>query len=639
MKEKEQQPLLKEYMLAYGRTAAENNRLLEDNARLQREAEALRSAPLRRFTSPLRAIGRGIGKAAGKNRVLRAAGKGTALLFTKGPGYLYRKGKHRLDRTVLAKQKAARELARQRREPLPETAAVTVCILVDEAVKSLSAACVSAVLKQTHPCRNVYLVGKDAPDSAVSAFCAGLPQDSAVRPCLYGPDSSAAVCLQRLLADAETPYIAILDSASTLTETAIYDAVAAMDGGDADFIFADERELAADGAPSALIRKPGYAPDTLRSLNYVGGFFAFTRQLWQRTAWDAACADAALCCDLALCLTEKAVQPKRLPKVLSLREAAAPLYRWAGDEACVQRQLDRLALAGEIVEEASVVPRRIRYAIQGEPLVSVIIPNKDHTDMLDTCLRSIREKTTWKRLEVIVAENNSAEEATFAYYDRMLEEIRVVHRCGPFNYSAINNEAVKASHGDYVLLLNNDTEVISPDWIQELLMYAQRPDVGAVGARLLYPDGTIQHAGLILSVGGAAGHALKGCPANEPGPMYRACSVQNVSGVTGACLMVKRSLWDELGGLDERFAVAYNDVDFCLRLRARGLLNVYTPWAELIHYESKSRGYEDTPHRQKRFEQEQKLFLETWQTALEAGDPYYNPNLSLWREDFSEDNG
>ena len=267
-----------------------------------------------------------------------------------------------------------------------------------------------------------------------------------------------------------------------------------------------------------------------------------------------------------------------------------------------------------------------------------MIPNMDHADTLRTCISSILEKTTYKNFEIVIIENNSKKEETFAYYDELKTDprIQIVTWEGKFNYSAINNFGVReAATGEYILLLNNDIEVITPDWLQEMLMFAQRPDVGAVGAMLYYPDDTIQHAGVILGIGGVAGHAHKYFPRGDFGYMSRATIAQDLSVVTAACMLLPRHVWQEIGGLDETFEVAFNDVDMCMRIRKAGYLIVWTPFAELYHYESKSRGAEDTPEKRKRFEGEVRRFQERWGRELAAGDPYYNPNLTLVREDFS----
>lgn len=281
---------------------------------------------------------------------------------------------------------------------------------------------------------------------------------------------------------------------------------------------------------------------------------------------------------------------------------------------------------------------RMRYEIKGHPKISIIIPNKDHVDLLSRCISSIREKSTYDNYEIIIVENNSMLKSTFAYYDSLAEDekIKVVKWEKEFNYSAINNFGVTFASGEYILLLNNDMEVIAADWLEEMLMFAQRDDVGAVGAKLYYPDDTVQHAGVILGIGGVAGHSHKYFKKGEPGYFARLVVAQDLSAVTAACMMMPKAVFDEVGGLDEGYKVAFNDVDLCMKIRQAGYLIVYTPYAELYHYESVSRGSEDTPEKVERFNGEVARFMERWGEELLAGDPYYNPNLSLEFEDFRE---
>ena len=335
---------------------------------------------------------------------------------------------------------------------------------------------------------------------------------------------------------------------------------------------------------------------------------------------------------------------------------------------------------------------RIRYQIMGNPKISILIPNKDHVEDLKRCVGSILEKSTYDNYEIIIIENNSESQEIRKYYSDLLgydyvqavgqavagQEskaaaiesnlsgkagecseclcsgpdsgakrgeagtalpgmVKLVTYRGKFNYSAVNNLGAKYAEGDYILLLNNDTEVITVNWMEELLMYAQREDVGAVGAKLYYPNRTIQHAGVVLGLGAhrTAGHSHYGQSRENLGYMGRLCYAQNVSAVTGACLLVKKSLYDEVGGLDESFEISLNDVDFCLKLRDKGLLNVFTPFAELYHYESVSRGLDDQGEKAERYNRESEHFRTKWKEVLEAGDPYYNPNFSLDRSDFS----
>ena len=285
----------------------------------------------------------------------------------------------------------------------------------------------------------------------------------------------------------------------------------------------------------------------------------------------------------------------------------------------------------------------MRYALTGEPKSSVLIPNKDHADDLDRCLASLYAHAGYENFEVLVVENNSTQAITEAYYKAMVKKYprcRLVRYEGPFNFSAINNLARRQAQGEYLLLLNNDIEVLSDGFLAELLSYAQRPDVGAVGAKLFYPDGTIQHGGVILGINGTAGHSHKSHPQNAVGDLYRLVTAQNYLAVTGACLLVRAELYDKAGGLDEGdFAVAYNDVDLCLKLYEMGLHNVFTPWAQCVHYESKSRGLDDgsaaSAANQARYAREKAAFQARWGRYLpEGADPYYNIHFNNKFENF-----
>jgi GT2 family glycosyltransferase len=278
---------------------------------------------------------------------------------------------------------------------------------------------------------------------------------------------------------------------------------------------------------------------------------------------------------------------------------------------------------------------RLKREIINRPLVSIIIPTFNRADLVKVCIESIERKTTYKNYEIILVDNNSNESYSLSYFDKISKKHTVLKYSKPFNYAAINNFAVKHAKGEHILLLNNDTEVINGDWIEAMLEYSQLPEIGAVGAKLLYPDDSIQHAGVILGIGGVAGHSHKYFLRTAEGYIGRVNSAQNISAVTGACLMVKKSIFKEVGGLDEQnLAVAFNDVDLCLKIHSAGYRNVYTPFAELYHYESISRGYEDKPEKIKRFEKEKKFMMKKWSKLLK-NDPNYNPNLTFTKEDFS----
>ena len=444
-------------------------------------------------------------------------------------------------------------------------------------------------------------------------------------------------------------YIALFDHDDLLHPSALYEYMKVICEKDADFIYCDEDKFNELGKGFFDPHfKPDFAPDNLRSNNYICHFTVFSRELYNQVGGFRKEFDGSQDHDIILRLTEKAKSIVHVPKVLYHWRVSAvsvasdpyakPYTIQAGINA-VSEHLERVGLKGT-VESSPIHPNmyRIRYEIKGKPLVSILIPNYNHIADLKLCLDSIREKSTYDNYEIIIIENNSDEE-TFRYYETLESDPRikvvVYHPDGGFNYSAINNFGEKYANGEYLLLLNNDVEIIAEDWIEEMLMFCQRDDVGAVGAKLYYPDNTIQHAGVILGVRTLAGHAFKDYPRESPGYCGRASLQQDLSACTAACLMIKRSLFNEIGGFDEKFAVAFNDIDLCMKIREKGYLIVFTPYAELYHYESKSRGSEDSPEKVARFSSEIQRFLGKWKPTLDKGDPYYNPNLTLDSEDFA----
>jgi len=444
-------------------------------------------------------------------------------------------------------------------------------------------------------------------------------------------------------------YLGLLDHDDILHPSALFEVMTVICNKDADFIFTDEAIFSSDKLIISRHHKPDYAVDTLRSGNYICHFSVFLRKLMEQGGKFRSEFDGSQDHDMALRLTEQAKNIMHIPKVLYYWRAhqfsaafdskTKPYTHEAGRKA-IADHLARIGLTGIVEDTKMVNIHRVRYEIKGKPLVSILIPNKDHIDDLEKCLQSILKLSTYSNYEIIIMENNSTEEKTFSYYEtiKRYKNLKVVYWDKEFNYSAINNFGARCVNGEYLLLLSNDVEIITPDWLQEMLMFAQRPDVGAVGAKLYYPDDTIQHAGIILGVGGVAGHSHKYFPRTHHGYAGRLFYAQNVSAVTGACLMIPQKVFFELSGLNEQFAVAFNDVDLCMRIRKAGYLIVFTPHAELYHYESKTRGHDDTPEKQERLSREECLFQSLWKEESEKGDPYYNPNLTLDREDFSPAN-
>lgn len=439
-------------------------------------------------------------------------------------------------------------------------------------------------------------------------------------------------------------FLALFDHDDILHPAALFEMMNVICKEDADFVYTDEAVFENDDILDVLSLhfKPDFAPDTLLTNNYICHFTAFDAKLLD-VAGRFRDYDGSQDHDLILRLTDAAKKICHIPRVLYYwrshptsvaSDISAKPYAIIAGRKVVKDYLASKGIEAE-VESTKVFPviYKIKYAIKDKPLVSILIPNKDHIKDLARCIESIREKTTYENYEIIVIENNSIQELLFRYYEYLnsLDNVRVIRYANKFNYAAINNYAAKYAKGEYLLLLNNDTEIITPEWIEEMLMHAQRDGIGAVGAKLYYEDDTIQHSGLLIGIGPdrTAGHVHYGMPRTAGGYQGKLHYVQNLCAVTGACLMVKKALYDEAGGLDERFTIAYNDVDFCLRLREKGYLNIFAPDAELYHYESKSRGLETMGEKRRRLNDEANLFRERWKDLIEKGDPYYNANLSL----------
>lgn len=454
------------------------------------------------------------------------------------------------------------------------------------------------------------------------------------------------------LAMATGEFIGLLDQDDILHPSTLYEYVKAINEKDADYIYCDETTFKSGNIDHMLTMhfKPDYAPDNLRANNYICHFSVFKRDLLQGTELFRSQFDGSQDHDMILRLTDAARNVVHVPKLL---------YYWRCHATSVASNIEAKPYAIEAARGAVAENLRshgfknfqitstrafetifkIRYQIIGSPRISIVIPNKDHVEDLKRCISSIEEKSTYDNYEIIVVENNSETKEIKDYYELLKDDprVKVVTYTGSFNYSAINNFGVKETTGEYILLLNNDTQVITVNWMEEMLMYAQREDVGAVGAKLYYGDKTIQHAGVVIGLGAhrTAGHTHYKQHRENLGYMGRLCYAQDVTAVTGACLLVKKSLFEKVGGLDESFAISLNDVDFCLKLRKLGLLNVFTPFAELYHFESISRGLDDQGEKAERYNRESAHFRDKWKKELQQGDPYYNPNFSLDRSDFS----
>ncbi|MCP1101361.1 glycosyltransferase involved in cell wall biosynthesis [Aequitasia blattaphilus] len=437
-------------------------------------------------------------------------------------------------------------------------------------------------------------------------------------------------------------YIGLFDHDDELAPNALYEVVKALQKEKYDILYTDEDKIRGEKEihedPNF---KPDFSPDLFTSHNYITHFFVVKHEIVKEIGGFRKEFDGSQDYDLMFRCIEKAKSIKHIPKILYhwrihensvAGDPSSKMYAYTAGQKSIEEHLKRVGVDAEVEMMDLWGMYHVKYKIKGDPLVSVIIPNKDHREDLKRCLDSIFAKSVYKNLEIIIVENNSEEKETFAYYKELEEkhkEVKVVTWKEGFNYSAINNFGVEHSSGEYLLFLNNDTELISPEGISELLGCCMREDVGAVGAKLLYEDETVQHAGVVIGFGGYAGHVNTEIGRNDYGYMVRARINGNYSAVTAACLMTKRAIFEEIGGFDPIFEVAGNDVDLCLRIRELDKYIVFNAFSEWFHYESKSRGYENTLEKMKRFDEEVNKFRERWDKILKDGDPFYNKNFAI----------
>jgi GT2 family glycosyltransferase len=459
----------------------------------------------------------------------------------------------------------------------------------------------------------------------------------------YGISGNTNAALELATGD----LIGLLDHDDTLELDLFYEVVKAFQEEEVDIVYTDEDKIM---APKWINTDPNFKPDfsidLFRSHNYITHFFACKKRIIDEVGGFRSEFDGSQDYDLMFRCIEKSRKIVHVPKILyhwrmiegsTAADPKSKLYCFEAGRAAVQAHLDRIGVKGhvEIIKGLWGMYHTV-YDVIGSPLISIIIPNKDLTKDLDKCIRSIQTKSTYRNFEFIIVENNSTEKETFEYYDKIQKEfdnVKVVKWEKGFNYSAINNYGAQFANGEYLLLLNNDTELITPTALEEMLGICMRDEVGIVGAKLLYADNTVQHAGVVIGFGaefgGYAGHVFNGIGRKDLGYMVRPRINCNYSAVTAACLMTKRSIFDEVEGLREEFVVACNDVDYCLKVREKGYLVVYNAFAEWHHYESKSRGYEDTPEKKERFLNEVHKFQKIWPDILKNGDPYYNKNFPI----------
>ncbi|MCU6724765.1 Hyaluronan synthase [uncultured Clostridium sp.] len=471
-------------------------------------------------------------------------------------------------------------------------------------------------------------------------------KDSRIRYEILKENKSIAENSNAAMEMATGDFVGLLDHDDTLEPNALYEVAGKICEDDrVDVVYTDEDKINSKGTKHLTPNmKPDFNLDLLRSNNYICHLFVVRRILMEKVGGFRKEFDGAQDYDFILRCTEEAEKIAHVHKVLyhwrtheksTSDNPESKIYAFHAGRRAVEAHLQRLGFQAEVEETCDLGYYRVKYPVIGSPMVSILIPNKDQLQTLKKCLKSIWEKTEYTNYEILIIENNSTEKETFEFYKKIdgRHHVRVLYWDKEFNYSAINNFGATQAKGEYLLLLNNDTEVITKGWMKELLSHCQRPEVGMVGAKLYFPDNTIQSAGTIIGMGGMADHAFVNMDRKKSGYMHRASIQVDMSGVTAACAMVKRSVYEEVHGLEEKLTVAFNDVDLGLKIVTAGYLIVFDPYAELYHYESKSRGVND--EKKERHAREVKYTQEKWADFLAAGDPCYNQNLTLAKHNFS----
>ena len=545
-----------------------------------------------------------------------------------------------------------KELEKQRREKFDYQPKISIVVPLYKTPEKYLLQLVESVKAQTYPNWELCLSDGSGENSPLTSFLKSLEAgDERIKVAYNEQALQISENTNAGIEIATGAYIAFADHDDELTPHALFECVKALNKDrKIRLIYSDEDKMSMDGHKFFQPHfKPDYNPDLLCTVNYICHLFVVQREILDQVGTFRKEFDGAQDYDFIFRCVE-AVDPSEIYHVTKIlyhwrchedstaENPESKTYAFEAGKRAIEEHYHRTGIRAEVYQGEFLGLYRTRFLRDYDPLISIIIPNKDHIEDLKRCMDSIDQKSSYKNYEYIIVENNSTDEKTFQYYKNLEEEnpkAHVVYWDKEFNYSAINNYGVTFAKGEYILLLNNDTEIINETCLEELLGYCMRSDVGAVGARMYYEDDTIQHAGVVIGFGGIAGHCFVLQPRGTTGYCHRIICAQDYSAVTAACMLVKKSAFDEVGGLTEELAVAFNDIDFCMKLREAGYLIVYNPYAELYHYESKSRGLEDTPEKVARFNKEMQIFERRWPDILRNGDPYYNPNLTLKSQDFS----
>ena len=545
----------------------------------------------------------------------------------------------------------AEELGQQRKHEFPKKPLISIVIPLYNTPLGFLDELLDGIRIQTYENFEVCLADGSTNDEAGSRIREKYAKDSRFLYRKLEENRGISENTNAAIAMSHGDYIMLCDHDDTLEPNALFEIVRALNTEEeADVLYSDEdKMMLTAGIYYSPNFKPDYNPDLLRSNNYITHIFCVRKSIAEEVGGERSEYDGAQDYDFILRCCEKAGKIVHVPMFLyHWRSHAAStsgnpeskMYAYDNGRRAIQAHYERLGIPAEVSLAEDIGSYRSVYQIQGSPLVSIIIPSRDLSDSLKRAVDSIFTKSTYRNFEILIVENGSTEEKTFAYYEELQKahpNVRVVKWDRPFNYSAINNFGVTQSKGEYLLFLNNDVEVVTERWIEEMLGYCQRKDVGICGVRLYYPDGRLQHCGIVVGIGGIAGHICLYEKKNSGGYFGRVFKTQDVSAVTGACLMTSRKVFDGVGGFEEKLAVAYNDVDFCLKVRSKGLLVVYDAWAVLTHYESLSRGSDKAEADAVKHERQMKeaaILRERWPEIYRDGDPYFNPNLDYMTSDY-----
>lgn len=507
---------------------------------------------------------------------------------------------------------------------------------------------IESVRSQTYPCWELCIANASPEDEQMAELLQRYVQiDQRIHVKNLDENLGIAENTNEAFSMASGTFVGLLDHDDLLAPQALYRMMERLEEKEIDVFYTDEDKVTTDLSEHFQPHfKPDFNLDLLRSNNYITHFFVVRTELVRKVGGFRREYDGAQDYDFIFRCVEQAEEICHIPEILyhwrthkesTSDNPVSKMYAFEAGKRAIEGNLERCGVQAVVSHTKDLGFYQVEYPVQGSPLVSVLIPNKDQKESLKKCLDSVFEKTTYSNYEIIIIENNSIESETFEYYRELQKRsnVKVITWKEGFNYSAINNFGEKEASGDYLLFLNNDVEVINPRWMEEMLGNCQRPEVGITGAKLYYPDDTIQHAGTIIGIGGIAGHAFLNMPRSRTGYLHKASIQMDLSAVTAACMMMKRSVFEQLGGFEEKLTVAFNDVDLCLRTVQAGYLVVYNPKVELYHYESKSRGSEDNDEKVRRFQSEIEFMRTRWITILKEGDPNYNKNLTLSKWNYS----